>query len=199
MQRQLVGLRNFAFDTIRDTLGLVFVLGFVVAFVSMPVFLVLKALEPLWPITTTLFVIGFTVKALRAGRLNAVFALCGIADYITAWPATYYWGTPIGLMIWFVGVLSWIVAVYWAFAPADKAKVVAHFKSNWNYWLIGIGFVQFVPWVVYGLLTEPAYDQVRVMSDAETYGVLASLAIVIASITIGILVDEKVHPYRGEQ
>ena len=80
-----------------------------------PLIMFAKVLQPLSPLFTAVFIIGFTVRAVQFGKLTATFSLGGILIYIAAWPITSHFGTWVGLVSTTIGALLWIWSVFRTF------------------------------------------------------------------------------------
>jgi|GEM_PF-5883308 len=101
--------------------------GELIAFIATLIFFAAlfgKAMQPLSPVVTTLLVLGFTIHALSSGKLNAISVLTGLAIYGLAWPVTHQYGALLGMTVWAIGVVLWLVAVTRSF-PRAWATVTA--------------------------------------------------------------------------
>lgn len=83
----------------------------VVAFVLFWFVYILKFIvEPLAPFVTFAFVFCGTIFSMEK-RITAILSIGGLALYLASWPAVALWGVA-GMLVWTLGVTSWIIGVF---------------------------------------------------------------------------------------
>ncbi|OHA93272.1 MAG: hypothetical protein A3D37_00870 [Candidatus Zambryskibacteria bacterium RIFCSPHIGHO2_02_FULL_38_22] len=83
--------------------------------------LILSVLQPLWPITTLIFVVVLTVHTFER-KLLGFASICGIVVYALSWPITGRYGQLIGLAVCATGFLIWFWSVCQSFQRPAYAK-----------------------------------------------------------------------------
>ncbi len=115
-------------NLIKDFTEKVYEVFFVILFVGGVLFtlcLYLKMLEPLWPVTTLLFVIFITCLGLFGSRKSALLSIVGIIAYAFSWTVTKDYGIIPGMTMCTTGIVTWMYAAYSGFGPDMPKKLHA--------------------------------------------------------------------------
>ena len=117
MKKFFTEIRDW-FDTVCGMLEIVFMItGVIVTF-----FLILKMLEPMWPITTGLFMFMVTVVGLEGDKLSKSMTIVGIMLYLLSWPALHSMGIWPSVILCATGFGLWFNSFARSLAP--KVRVV---------------------------------------------------------------------------
>ena len=71
----------------------------------------LLILQPMWPITTLLFV-ALVTKLSMSNKYTGLLSLTGIAIYASSWFVAKQAGMSIGIIVCGLGIITWMYAAY---------------------------------------------------------------------------------------